>query len=159
MGGVEGNRDENIQGYSSVGRVPVSKTVGRGFEPFCPCQKQNRHRLSVSVLFFVEISGEEPLRCLHLKTFALDFLSQTATGGANRGSEPFCPCQKIRCESIGFFYPSRRPKPRLGISSPHNVRCISSAPYGAVSHHALACIFLRLDDIQHFVLMIYNASH
>ena len=26
-----------------------------------------------------------------------------------------------------------------------------------VSHHAPACIFLRLDDIQHFVLMIYNS--
>ena len=28
-----------------------------------------------------------------------------------------------------------------------------------VSHHAPACIFLWLDDIQHYVLMIYNASH
>jgi len=27
------------------------------------------------------------------------------------------------------------------------------------SHHASACICLRLDDIQHFVLMICNASH
>ena len=26
------------QGYSSVGRVLVSKTMGRGFESFCPCQ-------------------------------------------------------------------------------------------------------------------------
>ena len=26
-----------------------------------------------------------------------------------------------------------------------------------VSHHAIACIFLRLDDIQHFVLMICNS--
>ena len=26
-----------------------------------------------------------------------------------------------------------------------------------VSHHAPACIFLRLDDIQHFVLMICNS--
>ena len=25
------------QGYSSAGRVPVSKTVGRGFESSCPC--------------------------------------------------------------------------------------------------------------------------
>jgi len=38
------------------------------------------------------------------------------------------------------------------------------SPYGAVSHHASACISLRLDDIpqqvaddmQNFVLMIYN---
>ena len=31
------------------------------------------------------------------------------------------------------------------------------SPYGAVSHHASACISLRLDEMQHFVLMIYNS--
>ncbi|MBQ8732760.1 MAG: hypothetical protein IJY82_08035, partial [Oscillospiraceae bacterium] len=31
------------------------------------------------------------------------------------------------------------------------------SPFGAVSHHALACIYLRLDDIQNFVLMICNS--
>ena len=31
------------------------------------------------------------------------------------------------------------------------------SPFGAVSHHAPACIFLRLDDIQHFVLIICNS--
>ena len=29
--------EHNTQGYSSAGRATVSKTVGRGFEPFCPC--------------------------------------------------------------------------------------------------------------------------
>ena len=38
------------------------------------------------------------------------------------------------------------------------VRRISSALW-AVSHHASACIFLRLDDIQHSVLVICNALH
>ena len=33
------------------------------------------------------------------------------------------------------------------------------SPYGAVYHHASACISLRLDDMQHCVLVIYNASH
>ena len=52
-----------------------------------------------------------------------------------------------------FFYPSRR----LGISSPREVRCISSARR-AVSHHASACILLRLDDIQRLPpLMICNS--
>ena len=32
-------RKHCTQGYSSAGRVPVSKTVGRGFESSCPCQK------------------------------------------------------------------------------------------------------------------------
>ena len=31
---------EPTQGYSSAGRVPVSKTVGRGFESSCPCQSK-----------------------------------------------------------------------------------------------------------------------
>ena len=31
------------------------------------------------------------------------------------------------------------------------------SPFGSVSHHALACILLRLDDIQHYVLMICNS--
>ena len=53
--------------------------------------------------------------------------------------------------SAVFFYPSRR----LGISSPHEVWWISSALW-AVYHHASACIFLRLDDIQHYVLVIYR---
>ena len=44
-----------------------------------------------------------------------------------------------------FVYPSRR----LGISSPCEVRRISSrARCVLVSHHALACICLRFDDIQ-----------
>ena len=30
------------------------------------------------------------------------------------------------------------------------------SPSGAVSHHAPTCIYLRLDDIQNFVLMICN---
>ena len=53
--------------------------------------------------------------------------------------------------SAVFFYPSRR----LSISSPHEVWWISSALW-AVYHHASACIFLRLDEIQNFVLMICN---
>ena len=44
----------------------------------------------------------------------------------------------------------------LGISLTHEVRRILSA-LRAGSHHALACILLRLDDIQNFVLMICNS--
>ena len=38
-------RESRAQGYSSAGRVPVSKTVGRGFESSCPCQKIQVARL------------------------------------------------------------------------------------------------------------------
>ena len=69
---------------------------------------------------------------------------------------PLSPAPKNTAEkdtfSAVFFYPSRR----LGISSPHEVWWISSALW-AVYHHASACIFLRLDDIQNFVLMICNS--
>jgi len=51
-----------------------------------------------------------------------------------------------RSKERGFFYPSRR----LGISSPHEVRRISSrAPCALASHQPLwGWILLRLDDIQ-----------
>ena len=38
--GVSGKKAGKAQGYSSAGRVLVSKTKGRGFESFCPCQKK-----------------------------------------------------------------------------------------------------------------------
>ena len=72
------------------------------------------------------------------------------------GSNPFKSTKKevtFVYQKLLLFYPSRR----LGISSRFSVYIIS--PYGAVSHHASACISLRLDEIQHFVLVIYNASH
>ena len=28
-----------LQGYSSIGRVVVSKTIGCGFKSYCPCQR------------------------------------------------------------------------------------------------------------------------
>ena len=60
------------------------------------------------------------------------------------GSNPGVASKKFRKRMLSeFFYPSRR----LGISSPREVRCISSA-LRAVYHHASACILLRLDDIQ-----------
>ena len=39
---------------------------------------------------------------------------------------PPAPPKKNEANASFFFYPSRR----LGISSPHEVRCISSAPVG-----------------------------
>ena len=47
------------QGYSSAGRVLVSKTKGRGFESFCPCQTQRtRH----SARSFLCLAGAEVRR-------------------------------------------------------------------------------------------------
>ncbi len=56
--------------------------------------------------------------------------------------------QKSSEEIPRIFYPSRR----LDISSDFSLYLITEGAY----HHALACIHLRLDEIQHFVLMIYN---
>ena len=36
------NKKAQTQGYSSAGRVPVSKTVGRGFESSCPCHNRSQ---------------------------------------------------------------------------------------------------------------------
>ena len=64
--------------------------------------------------------------------------------------------QKIRQVSTCRIFLSK-PQAWHIITARSVVHIIS--PFGAVSHHALACIYLRLDDIQHFVLVIYNASH
>ena len=63
------------------------------------------------------------------------------------------PPEKSKSQDLLFSYPSRR----LGISSPREVRCISSAPLGLylITRQRASC--LRLDDIQHFVLMICNS--
>ena len=45
-----------IQGYSSAGRVPVSKTVGRGFESSCPYPKEAR-RHSATGFFLADRGG------------------------------------------------------------------------------------------------------
>ena len=59
----------------------------------------------------------------------------------------------LSTKSSFFFYPSRR----LGISSPHKVRCISSAPLGLYLTTRQRVFFLRPDEMQHCVLMIYNS--
>ena len=59
-------RVQKIQGYSSVGRVPVSKTVGRGFEPFCPCQKIQVERLG---FFHLCPQDTTSFACLHATSF------------------------------------------------------------------------------------------
>ena len=43
------------QGYSSAGRVPVSKTVGRGFESSCPCQTKEHQ--AIGLVFFCFVCG------------------------------------------------------------------------------------------------------
>ena len=43
-----------------------------------------------------------------------------------------------------------------GLAYHHDAVVDIISPCGAVSHHALACIYLRLDDIQPYGLMIYR---
>ena len=62
------------------------------------------------------------------------------------GSNPATPANKkelLSTRSSFFVYPSRR----LGISSPHEVRCISSAPAGLYLITRKRASYLRLDDI------------
>lgn len=58
-GGSWGKPRSGLKGYSSVGRVAVSKTAGRGFESLCPCQARQirRSRLLRSV------TAGEPVPC------------------------------------------------------------------------------------------------
>ena len=56
------NKKGTIPGYSSAGRVPVSKTVGRGFESSCPCQN-NKDTFARECPFYFLFC------CLRLYTF------------------------------------------------------------------------------------------
>ena len=72
-------------------------------------------------------------------------------------ADRFCkvvPTKKelLSTKSSFFVYPSRR----LGISSPREVRRISSAPVGLYLITRQRASYLRLDDIQTFGLMIYR---
>ena len=53
-----------------------------------------------------------------------------------------------------FLFCLSKPQAWHIIAAQHAVHII--IPFGAVSHHAPACICLRLDDIQCFALMIYR---
>ena len=77
----------------------------------------------------------------------------TASQAVKAGSTPVsCSKKEVTFvyQKLLLFYPSRR----LGISSRFSVYIIAVGVY----HHR-RCILLRLDEIQHCVLMIYNASH
>ncbi|MBQ8441155.1 MAG: hypothetical protein IJX19_10875, partial [Clostridia bacterium] len=52
--------------YSSAGRVPVSKTVVRGFESSCPCQKIQVERLG---FFHLCRKAQHHLRATHATSF------------------------------------------------------------------------------------------
>ena len=82
----------------------------------------------------------------------------TASQAVKAGSIPV-PCSK---KEVTFVYQKlllflSKPQAWYIITARSAVYIIS--PFGAVYHHASACILLRLDEIQHFVLVIYNASH
>ena len=80
--------------------------------------------------------------------------ARAAKGGSSLGSESLMAHQKRKIRTpFGFFFLSK-PQAWHIIAAQRAVHIIS--PCGAVSHHALACIFLRLDDIQTFGLMIYR---
>ena len=72
------------------------------------------------------------------------------------GSNPPAPANKKGTFVYQkFLFRLSKPQAWHIIAAQHAAHIIS--PFGAVSHHALACIYLRLDDIQHFVLMICNS--
>ena len=82
------------------------------------------------------------------------------------GSNPTFSAKKFdKFRLVEFFYPSRRlgiDARRLAIPSLRSLhqplRGWISSRQRRVSHHASACILLRLDDIQCFALMIYTPS-
>ena len=68
------NKKAQTQGYSSAGRVPVSKTVGRGFESSCPCHNRSQ---TASVFLFLVVFLCFSVRIANFDELCVRFLVDT----------------------------------------------------------------------------------
>jgi|GEM_PF-2861722 len=69
-----------------------------------------------------------------------------------KGSKLLGEHKKFQVYGLGIFL--SKPQAWYIITARSAVYITNNGRAVVVSHHAPACIFLRLDDIQHFVLMI-----
>ena len=69
------------------------------------------------------------------------------------GSSPVRGAKKFQVYGLGIFLSKPQAWYIIRRKSVYHQRRLSAF----ASHHASACIFLRLDDIQHYVLMICNS--
>ena len=69
------------------------------------------------------------------------------------GSSPAGGAKKFQVYGLGIFLSKPQAWYIIRRKSVYHQRRLSAF----ASHHASACIFLRLDDIQHYVLMICNS--
>ena len=100
---------EPTQGYSSAGRVPVSKTVGRGFESSCPCQTKH-HRFSVVFLFGTRFEARHAFKLQATISFLLSWCSlmPSLLGGVQNPPAP--------AKSLGRFRSDREKTRKAEIS-------------------------------------------
>ena len=71
------------------------------------------------------------------------------------GSSPAGGAKKYTLERVCIFL--SKPQAWYIIAAQRAVHITNNGRAVVVSHHAPACIFLWLDDIQHYVLMICNS--
>ena len=110
-----------IQGYSSAGRAAVSKTVGRGFDPFCPCHNAQFNPNSTRNGRFREISPVFSLFSGNSDYFA--FFLPTEWVRIRRGN----PCRVLReISERGFEYYSK--DRRLGFEVARRYRSMKRLP-------------------------------
>ena len=83
----------------------------------------------------------------------MDRASDSGSEGWGFESLPACQKRSDFClpKVTSFFIQA------AGLAYHHDAVVYIISPFGAVSHHAPACILLRLDEMQHFVLMICNS--
>ena len=107
----------DIQGYSSVGRVLVSKTMGRGFKSFCPChRKRSMQRIGLFLWQEIETEGLEQA-VLNDSPGDCQIRADRGAGKSRnvprllRGrteTKSFCPCQKSTGFDLSIFYSLRK---------------------------------------------------
>ena len=84
---------------------------------------------------------------------SMDRASDSGSEGWGFESLPACQKRSDFClpKVTSFFIQA------AGLAYHHDAVVYIISPFGAVSHHASACISLRLDEMQHCVLMICNS--
>ena len=88
------------------------------------------------------------------RTISLDDVEKATDKSNPIGSDMDCSRAPKKSTSFNLSIFLSKPQAWHIITVRSMVHIIS--PFGAVSHHALACIYLRLDDIQPYWLMIYR---
>ena len=149
--------ESTLAALAQLDRVFGYEPKGRGFESLTPCQEKHRGYFLGAFLLYDD-TMKNPAILLLQNCNVCDEVRERylISPPQTRVLNPLRRANKNRTFVYQqmFCFCLSKPQAWYIIDARSAAHIIS--PFGAVSHHAPACIFLRLDDIQCFALMIYR---